>query len=111
MLETEIVKLRKAVEALTTALEKNPLDMAPDEVPKNQVEPTPSEVPKNQVEAATGDEVTPAMVKDVTLKASRAGHKDAIRAKLKAMSTGKITDLSADQQVTFYNWINTLGEK
>lgn len=104
MLESEIVKLREAVEALTAALEKNPVAAASTptvkEVPKNQDEP-----PKNQ------DGVTIEAIKDAALKASRAGHKAAIRAKLAELGASKLQDLSPEHSVVFYNWLNTLEAK
>ncbi len=104
MLEVEIVKLREAVEALTAALEKNPVTAASPptvkEVPKNQDEP-----PKNQ------DGVTIEAIKDAALKASRAGHKAAIRAKLAELGASKLQDLSPEHSVVFYNWLNTLEAK
>ena len=104
MLESEIVKLREAVEALTAALEKNPVAAASaptvKEVPKNQDEP-----PKNQ------DGVTIEAIKDAALKASRAGHKAAIRAKLAELGASKLQDLSPEHSVVFYNWLNTLEAK
>lgn len=97
MLESEIVKLREAVEALTAALEKNPVAAASaptvKEVPKNQDEP-----PKNQ------DGVTIETLKDAALKASRAGHKAAIRAKLAELGVSKLQDISPENSVVFYNW-------
>ena len=104
MLEAEIVKLREAVEALTAALEKNPVAAASTptvkEVPKNQ-----DELPKNQ------DGVTIETLKDAALKASRAGHKAAIRAKLAELGASKLQDLSPEHSVVFYNWLNTLEAK
>ena len=104
MLESEIVKLREAVEALTAALEKNPVAAASaptvKEVPKNQDEP-----PKNQ------DGVTIETLKDAALKASRAGHKAAIRAKLAELGASKLQDISPEHSVVFYNWLNTLEAK
>jgi hypothetical protein len=104
MLESEIVKLREAVEALTAALEKNPVAAASTptvkEVPKNQDEP-----PKNQ------DGVTIDTIKDAALKASRAGHKATIRAKLAELGASKLQDISPEHSVVFYNWLNTLEAK
>ena len=104
MLEVEIVKLREAVEALTAALEKNPVAAASTptvkEVPKNQDEP-----PKNQ------DGVTIEAIKDAALKASRAGHKATIRAKLAELGASKLQDISPEHSVVFYNWLNTLEAK
>jgi hypothetical protein len=104
MLEAEIVKLREAVEALTAALEKNPIVAASaptvKEVPKNQDEP-----PKNQ------DGVTIETIKDAALKAARAGHKDAIRKKLAEMNAPKLQDLSPEQTIEFHRWVNTLEAK
>jgi len=111
MLEVEIVKLREAVEALTAALEKNPVAAASTptvkEVPKNQDEPPKNqdEPPKNQ------DGVTIEAIKDAALKASRAGHKATIRAKLAELGASKLQDISPEHSVVFYNWLNTLEAK
>lgn len=105
MLENEIVKLREAVEALTAALEKNPVLATEDPAPGPSSEPEPvaeKELPKNQ------DELTLEALKDATLKASRAGHKAAVRKKLNEMSAGKITDLTPEQAVVFYKWVQEL---
>lgn len=92
MLEAEIVKLREAVEALTAALEKNPVVDA--------LTPEPA-APAAQDE----NDISFEMLKDATLKASRAGHKGAIREKLAEMNVPKIQDLAPEQSVVFYNWV------
>lgn len=105
MLEAEIKELRKAIEALTAALEKNPVLATEAPAPKHAPEPEPvveKEVPKNQ------DELPFEMVKDATLKASRAGHKDAVRKKLNELAAAKIQDLNPDQSVVFYTWVKEL---
>ena len=104
MLEQKIEELTRAIEALTAKLEKNPVVSEPaptvKEVPKNQDEP-----PKNQ------DGVTIEAIKDAALKASRAGHKAAIRAKLAEMGASKLQDLSPEQTIEFYRWVGTLEAK
>ena len=107
MLETEIKELRKAIEALTAALEKNPVSATEAPAPEAPVEPEPAvekEVPKNQ------DEVTFEMLKDATLKTARAGHKDAIREKLNEIGVSKIQDLEArvSGPEDFYKWLKEL---
>ena len=107
MLEAEIKELRKAIEALTAALEKNPVLATEAPAPKPTAEPelvAETESPKNQ------DEVTFEMLKDATLKASRAGHKDAVRKKLNELAAAKIQDLSPEQSVVFYNWLKELKQ-
>ena len=103
MLETEIVKLREAIEALTAKLEKNPVASEP--APAS--EPTPAPTPVTHDE----NDISFDMLKDATLKASRAGHKDAVRGKLSEMNVLKIQDLAPEQTIAFYNWLNTLGAK
>lgn len=98
MLESEIVKLREAVEALTAALEKNPVVGAPA--------PEPA-APAVQDE----NDISFEMLKDAALKASRAGHKDAIRKKLAEMDAPKLQDLSPEQTIEFYRWVGTLEAK
>lgn len=100
MLEQKIEELTRAIEALTAKLEKNPVQPLSSEAPKNQDEP-----PKNQ------DGVTIETIKDAALKASRAGHKAAIRAKLAELGASKLQDLSPEHSVVFYNWLNTLEAK
>jgi len=114
MLETEIKELRKAIEALTAALEKNPVSATEAPAPEAPVEPEPAvekEVPKNQDEVPKNqDELTFEMLKDATLKASRAGYKDAIRKKLNEMGLSKIQDLEArvSGPEDFYKWLKEL---
>lgn len=114
MLETEIKELRKAIEALTAALEKNPVSATEAPAPEASVEPEPAvekEVPKNQDEVPNNqDEVTFEMLKDATLKTARAGHKDAVREKLNELSAPKLQDLSPEQSVVFYNWLKELKQ-
>jgi hypothetical protein len=108
MLETKIQELTKAIEALTAALQAQgtadasvvAIDIdgeAPKAAPAPDQEQMAVRVPSDQD------------VKDATLKASRAGHKEAIRAKLSEIGVGKIQDLSAAQSVVFFDWLQTLG--
>lgn len=102
MLEQKIEELTRAIEALTAKLEKNPVASEP--APEHAA-PEPVPVPQDE------NDISFEMLKDATLKASRAGHKDAVRDKLAEMNVPKIQDLSPEQTIVFYNWLNTLGAK
>lgn len=104
MLEQKIEELTRAIEALTAKLEKNPV--ASESAPEPAA-PAPEPVPVPQDE----NDISFEMLKDATLKASRAGHKDAVRDKLAEMNVPKIQDLAPEQTIAFYNWLNTLGAK
>ena len=104
MLEQKIEELTRAIEALTAKLEKNPVASEPTPEP---AAPAPEPVPVAHDE----DDISFEMLKDATLKASRAGHKDAVRDKLAEMNVPKIQDLSPEQTIAFYNWLNTLEVK
>ena len=92
MLETEIVKLREAIEALTAKLVS-----AEIEVPKNQDE-AKTEVPKNQDEAP---KVTDQQVKDATLAKARDGFQIEIRALLAEFGAKKRQELNEDDYPKF----------
>lgn len=103
MLEQKIEELTRAIEALTAKLEKNPVASEP--TPEPAPEPTPASVAQDE------NDISFEMLKDATLKASRAGHKDAVRDKLAEMNVPKIQDLAPEQTIVFYNWLNTLEAK
>jgi len=96
MLEQKIEELTRAIEALTAKLEKNPVASPPEPAP----EPTPAAQDENDISFE--------MLKDATLKASRAGHKDGIREMLAEMDVSKIQDLTPDQTIVFYGWVKGL---
>lgn len=100
MLEQKIEELTRAIEALTAKLEKNPVESEPAPEPAAP-EPEPEPVPVAQDE----NDISFEMLKDATLKASRAGHKDAVRDKLTDLGASKLQDLSPEQSVVFYNWV------
>lgn len=104
MLEQKIEELTRAIEALTAKLEKNPVASEPALEP-TAPEPTPASVAQDE------NDISFEMLKDATLKASRAGHKDAVRDKLAEMNVPKIQDLAPEQTIVFYNWLNTLEAK
>lgn len=104
MLEQKIEELTRAIEALTAKLEKNPVASEPAPEP---AAPAPAPAPVAQDE----NDISFEMLKDATLKASRAGHKDAVRDKLAEMNVPKIQDLAPEQTIVFYNWLNTLEAK
>lgn len=94
MLEQKIEELTRAIEALTAKIEKNPVASAP--------EPTPAAQDENDISFE--------MLKDATLKASRAGHKDGIREMLAELDVSKIQDLTPDQTIVFYGWVKGLAQ-
>ena len=103
MLETEIVKLREAIEAMTRAISAQPQQSEPQ--PEQQSETQPEPRVEQPVETISFE-----MIKDATLKASRAGHKDAIRNQLASIGVSKIQDLDAAQSGVFYAWLGGLGQ-
>ena len=96
MLEQKIEELTRAIEALTAKLEKNPVASTPEPTP----EPTPAAQDENDISFD--------MLKDATLKASRAGHKDGIRDKLSEIGVSKLQDLAPEQTIVFYNWVTEI---
>lgn len=112
MLETEIVKLREAIEALTATLGNASVSQSVNEIslddkPVEKQEDTTSEHAPSE---NSSDAVSEQDVKDATLKASRAGHKDAIREKLTALGVSKIQELKGDKIAVFYGWVKGLDQ-
>ena len=97
MLEQKIEELTRVIEALTAKLEKNPVASEPAPAPAPEPEPTPAVQDENDISFD--------MLKDATLKASRAGHKDGIRDKLSEIGVSKLQDLAPEQTIVFYNWV------
>lgn len=91
MLETEIVKLREAIEALTAKIGTAPTETTTPEAEKEQ--------PKNQDEGK--NTVTLQDVKDVTLAKSRDGFKAEIRGLLSQFGVKKIQELNEDDYPKF----------
>jgi hypothetical protein len=107
MLESEIVKLRQAIEALTaTIAAQSPAPVAAGVETQDRPAPEAKNEPAPEKQDAPSDQD----IKDATLKASRAGHKDAIRKKLADLGVAKIQDLTGDQGQVFFDWLQTLGE-
>jgi hypothetical protein len=106
MLESEIVKLRQAIEALTATLATQaPTPIVADA--EKQDHPAPEA--KDEQAPEKQDAPTAQDIKDATLAASRSGHKDAIREKLSVLGVAKIQDLTADQGQVFFDWLQGLG--
>ena len=108
MLEEKIDRLIEAVEALTaviTAARPAEATSTPTPIPEIKVEVADVEAPKSDAPSAPSAQD----LKDATLKAARAGHKDAIRAKLDGFGVTKIQDLSSADAAAFYGWVIGLG--
>lgn len=97
MLETEIVKLREAIEALTAKIGTAPTETTTPEAEKEQ--------PKNQDEGK--NTVTLQDVKDVTLAKSRDGFKAEIRGLLSQFGVKKIQELDA---ADYEKYIEAVGK-
>jgi len=107
MLESEIVKLRQAIEALTATLAaQSPAPISADVQTQDCPAPEAKNEPAPEKQNAPSDQD----IKDATLKASRAGHKDKIRTKLADLGVAKIQDLTGDQGQVFFDWLQTLGD-
>lgn len=108
MLEDRINELTTAVENLTIMIER--LLVGGALVAPSADSPTPTAEPvAPDLDAAT-DAILPTEqeIKDRTLAMSRAGHKDAIRAKLDEIGVQRIGQLTKDQGVSFFAWLGTL---
>ena len=97
MLETEIVKLREAIEALTVKISAQQVENTTPEAEK--------EHPKNQDEGK--NTVTLQDVKGVTLAKSRDGFKAEIRGLLSQFGVKKIQELDA---ADYGKYIEALGK-
>lgn len=106
MLETEIIKLREAVEALTTALSAAPVNTVRE---PEAAQDAPNKEVSASEETATAKDVSLQDVKDAVLSASRSGHKDAIREKLDSLGAKKLPDIAAEDMPGFYDWVVALG--
>lgn len=108
MLEDRINELTTAVENLTIMIERM---LSGGTVPAPSAD---SPAPAAEAVAPDLDEATDAIlpteqeIKDKTLAMSRAGHKDAIRAKLDEIGVQRIGQLTKDQGVAFFAWLGTL---
>ena len=108
MLEEKIDRLIEAVEALTATLaagRPTEITSTPTPAPEIKVEASDVETPK----ADAPNTPSAQDLKDATLKAARAGHKDAIRAKLDSFGVTKIQDLNSGDAAEFYGWVTGLG--
>lgn len=105
MLEEKIDRLIKAVDALTEAMTAaRPTEATAGPAPAFEVKVAASDVETPKTDAPSSQDL-----KDATLKAARAGHKDAIRAKLGDFGVTKIQDLSRADAAEFYGWVIGLG--
>lgn len=109
MLETEIKKLREAVEALTVELkgskivfdvpEETVTEEKPKAEPKAKAKPKPKAKPKADAPEIDFDEI-----KQITLGLSRSGKKDDVRAKLDEFGVKRLTDLKGDDLAVYAEW-------
>ncbi len=106
MLETEIIKLREAVEALTAALGATPTNTVREPAAKQDASAAGGE---GQEGRPTEKAVSLQDVKDAVLRASRSGQKDAIREKLDSVGAKKLPDIAAEDLGRFYDWVIALG--
>ncbi len=104
MLETEIKKLREAVEKLTEAMQAQGAAPQPREIVDGPAEPisVADVAPEEKPEA-----ISPRALKDITLEKSRAGHSKAIRERLNDFGVKKIHDLGENTDA-FYEWVIAL---
>ena len=112
MLETEIVKLREAIEALTTALGNQPALPLMTEAQSADAGGvinlnTADATPEVQDEPEDIDLDT---LKAEVLKASRAGYRDIVRTKLTDMGARTLQDLSAAQRTELHTWLMARGD-
>jgi len=104
MLETEIKKLREAVEKLTEAMQAQGAAPQPREIVDaltdtvNAADVVPEEKP---------NAISPRALKDITLEKARAGHSEAIRERLNDFGVKKIHDLGENTD-EFYKWVIAL---
>lgn len=105
MLEEKIDRLIQAVEALTEAMTAaRPAEVVDATPPVAEVKIAAADVETQKADAPSAQDL-----KDATLKAARAGHKDAIRTKLAEFGATKIQDLSSGDAAEFYGWVIGLG--
>jgi hypothetical protein len=112
MLESEIVKLREAIEALTTALKSQPTLPLMTEAQSSDAGgvvnlKTEDATPEAKDKPEDADLDT---LKAEVLKASRAGYKDIVRTKLTDMGVRTLTELSAPQRTELYVWLMARGD-
>lgn len=108
MLEDRINDLTTAVENLTIMIERllagGALAAPSVDIPAPAAEP-----PAPDLDEATNAILpTEQEIKDKTLAMSRAGHKDAIRAKLDEIGVQRIGQLTTEQGIAFFAWLGTL---
>jgi hypothetical protein len=105
MLEEKIDRLIQAVEALTEAMTAaRPTEVTDAPAPALEVKVAAPDVETPKADAPSAQDL-----KDATLKAARAGHKDAIRSKLDGFGVTKIQDLGSADAAEFYGWVIGLG--
>lgn len=110
MLEDRINELTTAVENLTIMIERL---LAGGAVTAPAAD-MPAAAPDTDTATPGQDEATDAIlpteqeIKDKTLAMSRAGHKDAIRAKLDEIGVQRIGQLTTEQGAEFFAWLGTL---
>ena len=104
MLEEKIDRLIQAVEALTAAMTAaRPFEATTGPTPAREVKVAAPDVETPKSDAPGAPDMQG--LKDATLKAARAGHKDAIRAKLDDFGVTKIQDLGSADAAEFYGWV------
>lgn len=120
MIETSIIDLRQAIEALTKAIkDSQPLiaslvvEPAPEPEPETDaVEPTPAALPPS-IDPA--DDPAPTLsdeqVKDLLLQMSRAGKSKEMKAKLAELGVSLFSALKGDDRQVFVDWLVDMAER
>lgn len=107
MLETEIKKLREAIEANTAALfgASTETPTAQEPVEKTQAKPK-AKVTNPKTETVKDEVAEPDFgeIKEITLGLSRSGKKDEVRTKLDEFGAQRLSDLKGDDLAAFGEW-------
>ena len=108
MLETEIKKLHDAIKELTEVLQAQSAVLAPASKPTAK---GPLTVENTALaEEPPAKDVSYQDLKDATLKASRAGHRKAVKERLDSYGANKLEDLG-ENTANFYEWVISLEVK
>ena len=107
MLETEIKKLTAAIEALTAqlgAVEAPTADAPTADAPAAEAPTADAPAAEAPTADAPSTTISQEELTRVCLALSRAGKKDAIKAKLSELGAGRVGELKGDKLATFAAW-------